>query len=233
VSVANIDSDVNAGERGYVGYEMWLRDLETRAGGIVGASGCFFASRVQLYDKVVPNALSRDFAAPLIAREHGYRSVSVREAVCYVPRSDSLRREYRRKVRTMTRGLETLYFKGHLLNPIRFGRFAWMLASHKLIRWLVPLALLPGCVGGIIVVNSLWGYLPVLVGIGAVSLTAAVVLMWPKGTNLPLVLAAPGYVVLGVVAGLHAWINVLRGGMNPVWKPTRRESVPSSEFERR
>src|SRR5690606_41489077 len=63
-----------------------------------------------------------------------------------VPRTVSLQREYRRKVRTMARGLETLWFKRHLLNPLRHGRFAWMLWSHKLIRWLVflvaPVALL-------------------------------------------------------------------------------------------
>ncbi len=86
VSVARVERDVNVGESGYVGYEMWVRDLETRLGSIVGASGCFYAIRRSLHMTLVPEALSRDFAAALIAREHGLRAVSVNEAVCFVPR---------------------------------------------------------------------------------------------------------------------------------------------------
>ncbi len=39
VSVARVGAEANAGESTYVGYEMWVRDLETRVSGIVGASG--------------------------------------------------------------------------------------------------------------------------------------------------------------------------------------------------
>src|SRR5690606_16822661 len=101
-------------------YEMWVRRLETRISGIVGASGCFYAIRAHLHRVHLKDSLSRDFAAALIAREHGYRSVSVDDAVCYVPRAPSLHREYRRKVRTITRGMETLHNRGHLLNPLEY-----------------------------------------------------------------------------------------------------------------
>jgi cellulose synthase/poly-beta-1,6-N-acetylglucosamine synthase-like glycosyltransferase len=50
------EGDANVGESGYVGYEMWVRGLETAAGGIVGASGCYYASLVSLYREVVPEA---------------------------------------------------------------------------------------------------------------------------------------------------------------------------------
>src|SRR5690606_3027473 len=89
-SIGDRDQGRNQGESGYVGYEMWVRRLETDCGTIVGASGCFFAIRRSLFDSIFPEALSRDFASPLIAREHGYRSVSVEEAVCYVARTRSL-----------------------------------------------------------------------------------------------------------------------------------------------
>ena len=84
-------------ESGYVGYEMGLRDLETRVGTIVGASGCFYAIRRELVQPLFPGALSRDFAAPLIAHEAGFRSVSVSDALCLVPRSRSLDAEFRRR----------------------------------------------------------------------------------------------------------------------------------------
>ena len=223
VSEARSTSDANAGESGYVGYEMWVRDLETLAGGIVGASGCFYASRKPLHMEMVPEALSRDFAAPLIAREHGFRTVSVPRATCVVPRQASVRREYRRKVRTMTRGLETLFYKRHLLNPWRYGRFALMLWSHKLLRWLVPWAALLGLAG--VVVSALdgawWGVAGVVL---AVAGFAAAIVAWraPEDRQLPRIVTTPAYVFWGLLAGLHAWINALRGEVNSVWEPTRR-----------
>jgi cellulose synthase/poly-beta-1,6-N-acetylglucosamine synthase-like glycosyltransferase len=218
------DSTQNQGESGYVGYEMWVRDLETRAGGIVGASGCFYASRRELHGKIVPAALSRDFAAPLIAQENGFRSVSVSDAVCFVPRTSSLRREYRRKVRTMARGLDTLYYKRHLLNPIRHGRFAWMLLSHKLARWLIPWAAVLGLLGAVLVALQL-PTVGLVVAAGLVAATAgamAIAWWWPARRAMPRILAVPAYVLFGLLAGVHAWSKALRQDLNPVWEPTRR-----------
>ena len=226
LSVAGAVAD-NAGESGYVTYEMWVRDMETRGGGIVGASGCFYASRRALHMETVPEGLSRDFAAPLIAREHGFRSVSVPDAVCYVPRTTSLEQEYRRKIRTMTRGLETLFYKRQLLNPIRYGRFGFMLLSHKLIRWLVPWAALVGVAGLALaaVGGAWWGSLGLVAASAAVA-AAILAWRWPDARPLPRVLGVPAYLVWGVLAGLQAWGNLLRGEMHLVWDPTRRDPVP-------
>jgi GT2 family glycosyltransferase len=225
VSVARLDQDSNRGESSYVGYEMRVRDLETAAGGIVGASGCYYASRADLHREIVPEALSRDFAAPLVAREHGFRAVSVPDAICYVPRSSSLRREYRRKVRTMSRGLQTLFHKRHLMNPLRHGRFAWMLISHKLIRWLVPWAMLAGAVGAAILpIQVVWARVPVTAALVLTGLAALIGWLRPEG-RLPRPAAAACYVVWGVIAGLHAWVSALRGDLTPMWEPTRRDVV--------
>jgi cellulose synthase/poly-beta-1,6-N-acetylglucosamine synthase-like glycosyltransferase len=225
VSVAHVGDDANVGESGYVGYEMWVRDLETASGGIVGASGCFYASRVELHRQRVPEALSRDFAAPLIAHERGFRAVSVPDALCFVPRAVSLRREYRRKVRTMRRGLQTLYYKRHLMDPVRHGRFAWMLISHKLIRWLVPWALALGCVAGLFVAGRVPALrVPLALALGFAAACAAIGWARPE-RRLPRVIALPAYLVWGLIAGAHAWIDVLRGNLTPTWEPTRRAAA--------
>src|SRR5207248_10620444 len=92
---------------------------ETRVAGIPGAAGCFHAVRAPIHLRVLPEDISRDFAAALLAREHGLRAVSVESAVCTVPRVPSLRKEYRRKVRTIVRGWHTLRFKRALLKRDR------------------------------------------------------------------------------------------------------------------
>ena len=225
VSTAGEDTSVNPGESGYVGYEMWVRDLESRVGSIVGASGCFYAIRRDLHMTLVPEALSRDFAAALIAREHGFRAVSVNDAVCYVPRTGSVRAEYRRKVRTMTRGLETLWFKRHLLHPVRHGQFAWSLASHKLARWLMPWGLLVAALAlALLAPSSPWA--AALLGLGgAVLVLAAIGWWWPEDRHPPRLVMVPAYVVSSTLAGLQAWLKAISGELNPVWEPTRRPSA--------
>jgi glycosyltransferase involved in cell wall biosynthesis len=233
VSVTNVAERGNGGEGAYVGYEMWIRDLETVVDGIVGASGCLYAIRADLHMLPVREDLSRDFAAALTARQQGYRAVSVSSAICYVPRSRSLHQEYRRKVRTITRGLATLAQRASLLNPLRYGTFSWMLFSHKVCRWLVPWALVAGLAAlgsPAIGPESNWGGV-LIAAIAAVVLLALAGWVWPDGPNarrLPRLLALPAYVVAGNVAVLHAWLRLIGGRAAPVWEPTRRDALPSS-----
>lgn len=223
VSVTKVDGELNAGESAYVGYEMWVRALETRVSGIVGASGCFYAIRRELHEHELPPGLSRDFAAAMVTRERGYRAVSVNEAICYVPRVPSLHREYRRKVRTIARGMQTLHFKRHLLNPLRYGAFAWMLFSHKICRWAAPWVALLGAVGIALLIPSqpIAAIAAVLIALG--SLLALVGWYWPESRPLPRVLSMPAFLAAGNVAVLSATIKALRGESNAVWEPTRRE----------
>jgi cellulose synthase/poly-beta-1,6-N-acetylglucosamine synthase-like glycosyltransferase len=227
LSVGDITAERTAGESGYVGYEMGVRSLETRVGSIIGASGCFYAIRRSIVDASFPEALSRDFASPLRARKLGFRTVSVDDAVCLVSRTTSLEKEFTRKVRTMARGLETLWYKRELLNPIRYGSFAWMLWSHKLCRWLVHLTLPLALVGLSMLAPASPVATTLLVGSAAVLAVGTFALRWPQGRKAPRLVAMAGFFVAVNVAGLLAWIKALRGERNPTWEPTRRpEPVP-------
>lgn len=225
ISVGPEGHDANLGESGYVGYEMWIRGLETRASGIVGASGCLYAIRADLHRIPVPESLSRDFAAVLKCKEHGYRAVSASEAVCFVPRATSLRREYHRKVRTITRGMETLFSKRALMNPMRHGRFAWKLLSHKLFRWLGPWVAGMGVVGLVLLApHHVWALALLLMALGGVALGLAAWYMDDR-VRLPRALRILAFAVMGNAAAMHAAIRVLRGQKDSIWEPTRREKA--------
>jgi glycosyltransferase involved in cell wall biosynthesis len=154
ISVSAKEANANLTEAGYVNYEMWVRRLETLTGGIVGASGSCYAIRSELHSIPVREDLSRDFGAALTARLHGLRSVSVDSAICFVPSTSSLRREYKRKVRTISRGMDTLNSRRELLDVSRYDLFAWKLFSHKICRWLLPVAVIPGLVGLVLLAQT-------------------------------------------------------------------------------
>lgn len=221
VSVGADAGDGNEGEQGYVGYEMAVRSLETRVYGIVGASGSCYAILSTLHRLPLPAGLSRDFAAALRAREHGFRSVSVDSALCTVPRATSLRREYRRKVRTMVRGMRTLSYKRALLNPFRYGVFAWMLWSHKAARWLIPWAGLAalGAVG-MLALEAGWARLLLGAVAGAIIATA---IAWVRDGRVPRPVALLAWAILGNLAAVHATLRALGAEQSAVWEPTRRD----------
>ena len=225
VSVGSEETAANVGESGYVGYEMAIRDLETRVSGIVGASGCFYAIRANLHRLPLPESLSRDFAAALHTRENGFRAVSVKEAVCFVPRTTSLKKEYRRKVRTITRGMRTLWHKRALMNPIRFGLFPWMLFSHKICRWALPWALAASGLAVIVLAPS-FQIARALLAVGAVILGLAAV-GWSRSESpsVSKVFSIPAFALAGNVAAAHAFIRALAGMRDALWEPTRREVV--------
>ena len=222
VSVANVASDATAGEQGYVDYEMELRSLETRVGSIIGASGCFYAIRRGIANPDFPPELSRDFDSPLRSRLLGYRNVSVDEAVCLVPSSKSLKTEARRKARTMARGLQTLWYNRALLNPGRYGAFAWMLLSHKLARWLVFLTLPLILVGlALLATRSAVFAVALVLGLAAVALGLLVPRL-PDDVRLPRPLSTVAYVAVSCIAGFTAWMRALAGRRAAIWEPTRR-----------
>jgi glycosyltransferase involved in cell wall biosynthesis len=225
VSVSAASGDANRGESGYVGYEMAVRALETRVSGIIGASGCFYAIRADLHRLPLSGTLSRDFAAALHAREHGYSAVSVSEATCLVPRGASLRKEYRRKVRTIARGMRTLWHKRALMNPLRHPGFAWMLMSHKVSRWLLPWAAAAALVAlALLARQLLWAR--VLLAMASLVVALGVTgWMLAERPRLPRLLAAPAFLLAGNLAAAHALVRVLAGGEDALWEPTRREVV--------
>ncbi|MGI9628545.1 MAG: glycosyltransferase [Longimicrobiales bacterium] len=223
ISKGASDHDANVGEAGYVGMEMGLRDLESDVNGLIGASGSLYAIRRDLHDYRLAGGLSRDFAAALVARINGFVTVSVPTALCTVPRATSIQREYRRKVRTVTRGMSTLWHFKVLLNPLRYGLFAWMLWSHKVARWSIPVLGLGLLVGlALQVPGSPVALLFTSIALVGLAVGGSAWVASAKGRELPKWLSLMAYGLASNVAVLHAWPRALLGQRQAIWEPTRR-----------
>jgi cellulose synthase/poly-beta-1,6-N-acetylglucosamine synthase-like glycosyltransferase len=228
MSVSGHQVAANEAEAGYVGYEMRIRQMETIAGGIVGASGSGYAIRRSIHDIPLPEMLSRDFSAALTARSHGYRAVSVDDAITNVPRTSSIQHEYRRKVRTISRGIDTLVYWRRLLDPMRYGSFAWKLWSHKVCRWLIPVSTVPAIVGLLILAPSeMWARVA-LAGVAAAGAVVVIARQWPAGRPIPRIISLGAFGISANAAVVHAVFRILFGHGDHVWEPTRRPSTIAS-----
>jgi hypothetical protein len=124
--------------------------------------------------------------------------------------------------------LATLLVYRRLLNPLRYGAFAWMLASHKLSRWLAPVA----AVGAAAALAGRAGADPAaraLLAAGViVGMLALVGWTWRARHGLPRVLAVVTWGVTANVAVLYAWLRLLARRRDAVWEPTRRAGLPAA-----
>ena len=119
----------------YMRYENNLRAWETDLGSIVGVDGGVDAMRREIYRPMNADQLP-DFVQPLTVREQGYRVVYEPRALLYEDALAEAKDEFRMRVRVSLRAFHALKDKAALLNPFKFGLFAWQLWSHKLLRYL-------------------------------------------------------------------------------------------------
>jgi cellulose synthase/poly-beta-1,6-N-acetylglucosamine synthase-like glycosyltransferase len=125
------------GEGAYVKYEMWLRRLESDRAGLVGLSGSFFAARrevCQNWDIYSPS----DFNTALNCARQGMVAITCPQVVGIYKDVKDPGLEYRRKMRTVIRGMTAIARHPRVLNPFTMGWFAFQVWSHKIMRWGVP-----------------------------------------------------------------------------------------------
>jgi cellulose synthase/poly-beta-1,6-N-acetylglucosamine synthase-like glycosyltransferase len=205
----------------YVKFEMWVRRLESRFHSIVGLSGSCFAIRRELCG-YWPATLASDFLSALHAARAGYRAIADPSARGRFVAVASTQAEMRRKVRTFLRGITVLMANLDLLNPLRYGRFAFQLASHKLLRFLAPILLVVGLVASALVGEPL--YYAAFAAQAAFYLLAYASGIVPRLQQQRLVRVAHFFTMVQV-AMLMAWVKYAMGQQQVTWEPSRRPAV--------
>ncbi|MFO3724919.1 glycosyltransferase [Pseudomonas sp. HLMP] len=133
---------LSLGESLYRRYEAWLRRVENRTGCTVSADGALQALRRELYQPI-PERVNDDFYINTCAPVAGKRVVYVDQATVLDCGVDEAERQFSRRQRVTVGGLISLAARRELLAPLRHGLYAIALISHKLVRRLAPVLLLP------------------------------------------------------------------------------------------
>lgn len=140
---------LSLGDSLYRHYEAWLRRAENRTGCVVSTDGALLALRRELF-QAVPAHVNDDFFLSTCAPVAGKRIVFAEDAIVHDQGVDEVDKQFRRRLRVTVGGLQSLACRRGLMNPLRHGFYAVALVSHKLIRRLAPVLLVP------LLISSFW-----------------------------------------------------------------------------
>jgi len=196
-------------EGAYWRLENRLKEWESALDSCLGVNGAIYAMRPELFWREVPdNTLVDDFVLGMKVRERGKR-------VLYEPRAiaeeelPEIGAEWVRRVRIGAGDYQALMLCRRCLLP-RYGRFAWMFWSHKVLRWFTPHILLAAAVCA-------------AAGAGIGSRTGSLVLAGLALFGLCAIPFAACRHFLAMQAALFAgFVRFCRGNLRGAWKRTPR-----------
>ena len=214
------------GENLYWRYDTWLKELESRTGSVVSAHGGLYAIRKGFYQEPEETAVTDDFIISTSVVALGSRLVFEREARAWEFAVPTSTREFRRRIRLMTRGLRGVAARRQLLNPFRYGFYSVVLFTHKVLRRLTPVALLLLFVGSLLASPAHPAY-AALAAAQTLFYAAAVAGYFSRATTIGQLklLYVPFFYCMANLAALVALLNFARGERIVSWQPQRHATL--------
>ena len=225
---ADADGGAQKSESLYWKYETGIKRLETQIGSTVGGDGAIYAIRRALYRDMRADALS-DFVNPMQIVMNGHRCIYEPEARSVEEAAEGFDKEFRRKVRIVNRAWRATWTLPGLLNPLRYGLFSLQLASHKLLRWLMPLFLVGFFVSNALLVGRGGLYLATFVLQALMYVLAALGYLARRRSHVPRAMAVPFYFCLVNIASARGIIEAYRGRTYTTWTTVRAPGRTSSQ----
>jgi cellulose synthase/poly-beta-1,6-N-acetylglucosamine synthase-like glycosyltransferase len=224
-TIAETTESAGRGESLYWQYDTMLKVFESRTGSIVSAHGGLYAVRRNLFAPASDPAVTDDFSISTGVVAQGARLVFERDARAWeVPVATSAG-EFRRRVRLMTRGLRAVSSRRQLLNPRRFGMYALVLFSHKIVRRAVPVFLLT--LLGTSALLSSGSFYKGLFLTQIILYSLALVGWVARSADIgrSKLLYVPFFFVMSNAAALVAMMRFLTGQRVTHWEPQRHDSL--------
>lgn len=187
--------------------EKTVRELESKSGSVVGATGAIYAVRRNLLVPVPPETILDDVYIPMHVVKQGARVVFEPQARAWDVADLGAEREFARKVRTLSGNYQLLQLAPWLLansNPLRFE-----FVSHKLLRLLVPFALAAALVSALMLGHPFYR-MAFAAQLAFYALGLLAMARWMKGPLARIADAALTFVVLNTAAAV-AFANFVTG----------------------
>jgi cellulose synthase/poly-beta-1,6-N-acetylglucosamine synthase-like glycosyltransferase len=217
VILTNTTPDLNGPTSQYYSVEWRMQEDSSAVSSMMGADGAMYALRRELFRRCPSDTLIEDFVIPMQVIAQGSRVVMEPEAIGWEEGVQSVREEFRRKVRIAAGAAQGL-LRGNVL-PKNAPLSCWIIfVSHKLLRWLSPLT---ASLIAIAAAASLGNAMArvTLAGMAFIATLAAVAAVtgWRHAF-----LSAPFYFVFGQVALAIGLVKGLAGRQTVLWAKANR-----------
>lgn len=215
---------ISSSEQEYIRREVRLKYQEGLLGGVMaGPFGGWYSFRSDFFRPIPQHYLVDDFYLAMCVFEQGGKAISCLNARAYETISHEIKEEFKRKLRIGSGNYQNMLHFWHMWFP-PFSLRAWVLFSHKILRWLIPLLMVCSLLSAL----YLWWQGLVLYGwlALAVLLFVVVVPLLDMALNAfgihVLILRSIRYFVVMNVALLVGFFRYLRGIERGIWRPTKR-----------
>lgn len=216
----DIESASAESEGLYWKLETYLKKNESAFESVVGGDGAIYAIRRELFSPLLSTDIN-DFMNPLQIVDRGYRGLFEPAAISYEDTAESFEKEYRRKVRIVSRSFNALRRVPGVLNPFRNPRHWFLLISHKLMRWLAPF-FLPILFTASLFLWRLPLYRAALLLQLVFYVWAIVAWLIPRSRSMWRPMSLAYYFCLVNMASLIGCIKCFRGKLSATWTPPRQ-----------
>ncbi len=233
----NEDTVIGDGGALYWRYESWIKQMESDINSVLGAAGCIYSMRRQLYTpfdeeylsdlisplKLIVNSrsLDGDFLTPMKVYLKGVRSVMDAEAISIEQTSKSPGEEFKMRSRVVTRAISGLLHMSSILNPFKFPFYSYQLFSHKILRWMVPVFLITVFASNLFLLDNKFYYLIFQLQSLFYSMALLGYIIDKKNLSKMKLLLIPYYFCTVNLAVLNGTCKYIIGKRDRLWTPQR------------
>ena len=144
------------GEGAYMKYERSIQQNESQFHTMIGTDGAMYAIRRLLFEPLPEGVIVDDFIIAMRVLDKDYRIVYEPKAIGYEEAASSVGQEFKRKVRMIAGGFQSLGILKIVLNPLSHPIVFIQFISHKFLRWLGPIFIVSVSLSNLFLLSNLF-----------------------------------------------------------------------------
>jgi poly-beta-1,6-N-acetyl-D-glucosamine synthase len=206
-----------SGEGIYSRYEKRIHSAEENFRTMITVDGALYAIGREYVTPLPPDTITDDWFMATGVLEKGKRIVYVADAVGYEDTAESVAGEFKRKVRMIAGGYQSLFRRaGLFLNPLRYPAISFMIISHKLLRWTAMIFMLL-LLAATILLGTVHPFFVAFALCQALFYLLALIGRWGQEGRVAIVFYLPYYFTAVNWAALVGLWKYLSGGQKVTW----------------